>query len=100
MKTNEQITTDVTELVKKAVGDDYHYFSDLTVEVEREGDTIKIHVEDMYSSPPFNSGLVFDLVEYFGTKNINSNQFSIEGCETWDYGYSYGYDLIVKGSTI
>ena len=99
MKTVNEIAQDIEALVKKAA-EEHHYFSKLEIKVTRNGADFEIQVQDMYSPPPFNSGLVFDLVEYFGTKLIDSSRFDIGGCETCDYGSSYGYDLIVKGSTL
>ena len=99
MKTVNEIAQDIEALVKKAAGE-HHFFSDLEIEVTRNGADFEIKVQDMYDAPPFNSGLVFDLVEYFGTKLIDSSRFDIRGCETCDYGSSYGYDLTVKGSTL
>ena len=99
MKAVNEIAQDIEALVRKAAVE-YHYFSKLEVEVTRNGADFEIHVQDMYSTPPFNSGLVFDLVEYFGTKRIDSRSFDISGCETCDYGSRYGYDLTVKGSTL
>jgi hypothetical protein len=38
-----------------------------------------------------------ELAEFFDTKNINDDEkFSNGGCETCDWGSSYGFELVVR----
>ena len=60
-----------------------------------ENVVIKLHC--MYESPAINIDILTQLAEFFGTKNINDDdRFGICGCETCDYGSSYGFNLTVR----
>lgn|SRR5574343_71197 len=95
--TDDEITAGVRAAIEKNSAWSRCYCSYPEIEVRGQTDTtIRIHVQAMYKSPPFNSELVFDLCEFFGTKHIDSDQFAHDGCETCDYGSRYGYDLTVR----
>jgi len=57
---------------------------------------VRVTCGKMYEAPPLNLGMLMKYAEFFGTKNINDSRFSHGGCETCDYGSSYGYTLIIK----
>ncbi len=58
---------------------------------------VDIKLSSMYESPSLNLGLLMELAEFFGTKNINDDdRFSNGGCDTCDYGSSYGFTLTVR----
>lgn len=59
------------------------YFNDKMVEVK---------VTWMYDAPDFTEEIRNEMVEFFGTQNIvHYDDISNSGCETCDYGSSYGY---------
>jgi hypothetical protein len=59
--------------------------------------SVSITLSDMYSSPVLNLKKLMELAEFFDTKNINDDdRFSNEGCDTCDYGSSYGFTLTVR----
>lgn len=66
----------------------------LSVEVSK--DEVTIRVGQMYEPPPLNLGILLDLAEFFGTKNIDDDRFSHGGCETCDYGSEYGFTLRIR----
>jgi len=39
------------------------------------------------------------LADFFGTTSIDVDNYAQGGCETCDYGSSYGFDLQVRGAT-
>lgn len=39
------------------------------------------------------------MAEYFGTTSIDVDNYAQRGCETCDWGSSYGLDLQVRGAT-
>jgi len=62
-----------------------------------KSDEVKITFDCMYEQPNLNLDVLMNLADFFGTKNINDdNRFSIGGCETCDYGSSYGFTLTVR----
>ncbi len=65
------------------------------IEIHHNGsDRILVELYCMYESPAFNSLVIQLLCEQFGTKHINeTNRFAEGGCETCDYGSSYGFTL-------
>jgi len=58
---------------------------------------VKVEFSAMYDSPILNLIVLMNLAEFFGTKNINDDdKFSNYGCETCDYGSSYGFTLTIR----
>jgi hypothetical protein len=59
---------------------------------------VKVTISCMYEAPPSPTlDVLMQLAEFFGTKNINDDdKFANGGCETCDYGSSYGYTLTVR----
>ncbi len=74
------------------------YYDSPDVEVKSiSDDLICVGLSQMYQAPAFNSTVVFALCEAFGTKHINeTDQWSHGGCETCDYGSSYGFELEIQ----
>jgi hypothetical protein len=72
--------------------------SDGKIEVETNTENeVCITVSCMYEAPPLNLEVLTELSEFFGTKNINDDdRFNWSGCETCDYGSSYGYTLTIR----
>lgn len=60
-------------------------------------DIVRVTISCMYEAPSPNLNVLTQLAEFFGTKNINDDDhFSNGGCETCDYGSSYGYTLTIR----
>lgn len=60
-------------------------------------DEVWITVKCMYEAPPINLNVLMQLAEFFGTRNINDDErFARPGCDTCDYGSTYGFTLIVR----
>jgi hypothetical protein len=76
---------------------------------EREGciqvitntpDKVEIEITCMYEAPSPTLPALVKLADFFGTMNINdAAAFANGGCETCDYGSSYGYTLVVRPQT-
>jgi hypothetical protein len=73
-------------------------FSNFEVEVvERNKNGVKMRVSSQYNPPDLAFEQLMRLADFFGTKAINDDdRFGIEGCETCDYGSSYGFTLTIK----
>lgn len=58
---------------------------------------VEIKLECMYEAPCLNLEVLRQLADFFETDNINDDdKFSYGGCETCDYGSSYGYTLSIR----
>lgn len=68
------------------------------VEVTKRSDgSVSLRVEAMYEAPELSFAKLAELAEFFDTKNINDDErFGSGGCETCDYGSSYGFELVVR----
>jgi hypothetical protein len=98
--TNEEILK-----IFQAVFDEYHqkhyiigWESDGCLEVLKNTEAeIAVQISCMYGAPSPNLQVLQKLAEYFGTMNVNDDDaFSNSGCETCDYGSSYGYTLTIR----
>ncbi len=68
-----------------------------SIEIDAKADCVRITVACMYESPSLNLSHMMELAEFFGTKNINDDyRFANQGCETCDYGSSYGFTLTIR----
>lgn len=62
-------------------------------------DFVEITLSSMYSPPGLTFSKLKALSEFFETDNINDDDaFSSGGCETCDYGSSYGFTLTIRGN--
>ena len=68
------------------------------IEVEKNTpEIVEVTISCMYKAPSPTLDVLTQLAEFFGTKNINDDgHFANGGCETCDYGSSYGYTLTVR----
>lgn len=58
---------------------------------------IEVTISCMYEVPSPTFDLLMQLAKFFVTKNINDDKsFANCGCETCDYGSSYGYTLTIR----
>ena len=75
-----------------------HIWPQATIEIaENNAGWIFLTVSQMYESPGLSFANLMELSEFFETKAINDErQFNQDGCETCDYGSSYGFVLLIK----
>lgn len=70
---------------------------DFEIIVEKnEPGLVEIKFEKMYEAPPFSVELLKFVSDYFGTDIIDRDDFAEGGCESCDYGSSYGFTLVIK----
>ncbi len=92
--TIEEIAAKVDEIFKQS--DESWDELDIRV-VKRKDGAVSISVEKMYEAPGLDFAKLSALAEFFETKNINDDdRFGGGGCETCDYGSSYGFELVVR----
>ena len=89
LKRTEKETED---FVRAVWGDDVE-----DVKVTAREDRVDIRMSNMYSAPGLNLKKLKALAEFFGTDNIDDeDQFSSGGCESCDYGSTYGFTLTIR----
>lgn len=69
------------------------------VTVRRTPTGYSIRFDRMYESPALNVDRLMQLVELFGTKDIDVDAYSERGCESCDWGSAYGHEITVKNPT-
>lgn len=68
--------------------------ANLKIKIARKGSEIFVNVTKMYESPGCGFPELKKLAEFFETDNIDKyDDISEQGCETCDYGSSYGFAL-------
>ena len=74
------------------------YYDDPSeVVVSVDDDEVRIKMSSMYQAASLSFAHLKKLSNFFGTDNINDeDKFAREGCETCDYGSSYGFTLVIK----
>lgn len=71
----------------------------VSMEYGGNGEVVTYHItmSSMYEAPMLNLYYMVELSKVFGTMNINDDdRFSWMGCETCDYGSSYGFTLSIR----
>lgn len=94
---NKYTDSEIVDKVKEIWNDipDSSYGN--TIDVTQTDSYVRIKLEAMYSPPGLSFAHMKRLSEYFGTDNINDDdRFSESGCETCDYGSSYGFTLTIR----
>jgi len=62
---------------------------------------IQVKVSSMYDPPGLTFAQLMLLSEIFGTKQIDAGEkVADSGCETCDYGSSYGFVIDIKSETV
>lgn len=56
----------------------------------------RVELERMYGYATLSFARLSKISEFFGTKNINEDRRSQDGCETCDYGSSYTINLTIE----
>lgn len=59
----------------------------------------EIGIYQMYDAPVINFTTLKKLSDLLGTEEIDVNNYSQAGCETCDYGSSYGHEIQVYNPT-
>lgn len=54
----------------------------------------------MYDAPEISFSILKQLSEFFGTDEINVDNFSHGGCETCDWGSEYGHEIRIDNATL
>lgn len=64
-------------------------------------DELTFEATEMYEAPPITFAMLKEFSETFGTDFIDVRKGSTNssGCETCDYGSSYGHQIIIKDAT-
>jgi hypothetical protein len=57
-------------------------------------------VSEMYEAPERNIGTLIALAKLLNTDRYRFSDFSSEGCETCDYGSSYGFSITIYKENI
>ena len=91
IKTEEEIINKVKEIWKE---EDRYNSIDINVKIEKEH--VEIHISRMYDAPGLSFAKLSAISDFFETKNIDEESFNHAGCETCDYGSSYGFVIIIK----
>jgi hypothetical protein len=88
----------IEKFAKEVWKDDYDRYTRPTIEVEvREPEWVRIKLSRMYDAPGLTFQHLTKLSEFFGTIHINDpDYFSNGGCDTCDYGSSYGFTLEIR----
>jgi hypothetical protein len=84
-----------SEEVEEKVNELYYSATKLKHRYEYTPDRIVLEVSSMYSPPGLSFKILTELVSFFGAKEVDSDSFSQEGCETCDYGSKYGFVLTI-----
>ncbi len=66
-----------------------------TLPVDSEKGYVRIEIGQEYRSPDLDFNILRNLQDFFECENILQDTFSQEGCETCDYGSSYGYNITI-----
>ena len=99
-KLNE-IARDVCEAIMLGRGDRYEKPTINASNIERRGEVgIEIAVRQMYDPVEINFDKLKKLSDIFGTDKIDVDDYAAGGCETCDYGSSYGHDIQVIAPTL
>lgn len=69
------------------------------VNVRKAGSGYAISYGMMYEAPELNTDRLMRLVELFGTKKIDVDNYRNSGCESCDYGSDYGHEIEVMEPT-
>lgn len=101
--TNEQVIAAFQQAYDKHHKEHYcmGWESDGCLEIVKNTENeIAVEISCMYEAPSPTLQIMRDLADFFGTENINDDDhFANSGCDTCDYGSSYGYTLTIRKET-
>ena len=75
--------------ISKAFGDETRDWNEMEVEITENFETFEVEVKQMYAYVTVSFSTLTKLAEIFGTKEFDMDDYSIDGCETCDYGSEY-----------
>lgn len=91
----ERLIKDVEAKLKELwPGKDYG--NSLRTATRQKDGTWILHISDMYEAPGLSFHQLMNLSEFFDTMNVETQEEHHGGCETCDYGSSYGFDIYVS----
>lgn len=65
--------------------------------VKNQEDYVEVKLSSMYEAPGLNFTKLSAISQFFDTTNLSDpDTFSYGGCETCDYGSSYGFTITVR----
>lgn len=70
-----------------------------SIEIIKVDNGFRITTGQIYNSISINLSKLMELVEFFGTKDIDIDQYSRKGCPTCDFGSEYGHTIDIKNPT-
>lgn len=89
--TNKEIKCKVKEIFK------FQTYSDPEIEIKANKSYIDIEISQEYTRPTLSFKQLNELAKFFDTLNIETeSEFSNSGCDTCDYGSSYGFVLRIS----
>lgn len=95
--TNEEIVAFIKNAYDNLRKEEYCQVPDAINITVNEPDLVRVKVSAEYDPPVMNTRILFPLCEFFDTKIINDvDRWSQGGCETCDWGSSYGFELEIK----
>lgn len=76
------------------------HVSDEPTKVTGGANRFEFEWAEMYSPPSLSYKILRDLVEFFGTEEIDtSDTISEDWCETCDFGSKYGFCVVIEHAT-
>lgn len=60
---------------------------------------IELDYGQMYECPPLSFDTLKQLGEFFGTEDINVDEYNMAGCDTCDFGSHYAHQIQVRSIT-
>lgn len=94
---NELKDEQIVKFMKKLFKDEANSWDHFECKVSKNTkEEIKFSINRMYEYVSINLGVLMQMAEFFGTKKINEDQYSSDGCDTCDYGSRYTYDFTVQ----
>jgi len=92
--TNEEIQKKMEEIFNE------NNYEKLKIEVsysKYDANEYRIKLSKMYSAPGLSFAKLHQVALYFDTMNVETeSEFANGGCDTCDYGSSYGFTLCVR----
>lgn len=77
---------------------DHSKFDDFKIELlKNKPKYVEVKLSRMYEAPGLSLSHLLAVSKFFETQNITDPEhFSLGGCESCDYGSSYGFTLVIQ----
>lgn len=97
----EEILVILNDTNKNSYSSSYYQTWLRVTKIKNKDNSYEISYGAMYEAPAGNLSLarLIRLSELFGTTSIDVDNFAESGCESCDYGSSYGHDIQVYQAT-